>query len=151
MAFGEREKTNAFIVAVAKICGHIERLAFVESGHLERDRIHCIGSFHFLFLFVEQLQSEGHLVLRTAFSRDQKHKIYVQDLILQDAKLLWTTIDAEGGHLYICGDARYMAHDVHKAFLQILQTEGGLSPEAADQYLQNLEASGRYQKDVWVT
>ena len=33
------------------------------------------------------------MLLRTAFSRDQKKKIYVQHLIKEDAHLLWELID----------------------------------------------------------
>ena len=44
-----------------------------------------------------------------------------------------------------------MASDVHRALLDILHQEAGLSDQSADQYLTDLETSGRYQKDVWVT
>ena len=37
----------------------------------------------------ENLSSEGLLELRTAFSRDQSEKVYVQDLIKNDGRLLW--------------------------------------------------------------
>lgn len=37
----------------------------------------------------EQWVSDGILELRTAFSRDQVQKIYVQDLIVEDANSLW--------------------------------------------------------------
>ena len=50
----------------------------------------------------------------------------------------------------MCGDARHMAHDVHKALLDIVQGQGHLAMEEAVTYLSDLEAKGRYQKDVWV-
>ena len=40
----------------------------------------------------EQWSNEGVLELRTAFSRDQNCKIYVQDLIVEDAKHLWNLL-----------------------------------------------------------
>ena len=46
------------------------------------------------FLYREELESmraAGHLTqLDTAFSRDQEHKIYVQDLMMQNARQLWS-------------------------------------------------------------
>ena len=44
-------------------------------------------------MFLEQWSNEGVLELRTAFSRDQTHKIYVQDLIVEDAKHLWKLLE----------------------------------------------------------
>jgi len=94
---------------------------------------------------------EGHLQLRTAFSRDQTEKVYVQDLIRSDAGALWRLLDADKAHLYVCGDARHMAGDVHHALLDILRQEAGLSDQLAGQYLSDLETAGRYQREAWVT
>jgi len=95
--------------------------------------------------------NDGHLELRTAFSRDQAYKVYVQDLLRSDASAIWRLLDIDRAHLYICGDARHMASDVHRALLDILRQEAGLTDKLADQYLTDLETAGRYQKDVWVT
>lgn len=44
-----------------------------------------------------------------------------------------------------------MAGDVHRALLQIIVTYGGRSETEAAKYMEQLEQSSRYQKDVWVT
>ncbi len=41
----------------------------------------------------EKLAAEEKLILRTAFSRDQTQKVYVQDLIKEDGELLWTLME----------------------------------------------------------
>ena len=41
----------------------------------------------------EQWVSDGMLELRTAFSRDQPNKLYVQDLISEDGEQLWQLIE----------------------------------------------------------
>ena len=51
----------------------------------------------------------------------------------------------------MCGDAKTMAGDVHLALLEVLASEGELEGKDAEGYLEQLEASSRYQKDVWVT
>ena len=94
---------------------------------------------------------EGHLELRTAFSRDQDHKVYVQDLLRTDAGALWRLLDVDRAHLYVCGDARHMASDVQRTLLDIVRQEAGLSDQLAEQYLTDLETAGRYQKEAWVT
>ena len=99
---------------------------------------------------LQQLEHEGKLVLRVAFSREQKEKIYVQHLILQDAAYLWNLLQS-GAHIYVCGDAQNMARDVQEALLVIFQKQGNLSKDDSEKFLTSLEAQHRYQRDVWVT
>ena len=44
-----------------------------------------------------------------------------------------------------------MAGDVHEALLGVIEGEGHLSREGAEQYMEQLEKTARYQRDVWVT
>lgn len=58
------------------------------------------------FIYAEELEeyvAKGTLTMKTAFSRDQKEKIYVTHLIEQDADLIWNVIGENKGHFYICG------------------------------------------------
>lgn len=63
------------------------------------------------------------------------------------SSLFWYQEEAA---VYVCGDARHMAHDVHKVLTKIIVIQGQRTPEEADQYLRAMETQGRYQKDVWV-
>lgn len=104
------------------------------------------------FLYREELEpmlSDGHLNrLDAAFSRDQERKVYVQDLMQQNAREVWSWIEA-GAYLYICGDAERMAKDVDRMLQAILQTEGGMNSEAAADYVETLRSERRYQRDVY--
>ncbi|XP_072164141.1 NADPH oxidoreductase A-like [Diadema setosum] len=99
---------------------------------------------------LETLVDSGQLVLRTAFSRDQEQKEYVQHLIGQDGHMIWEMLEG-GAHVYVCGDARSMAPDVHRALATLIQTRGQMTEREAMKYIQCLEEEHRYQKDVWVT
>ena len=55
----------------------------------------------------------------------------------------------EGAHLYVCGDASAMAPDVHETLIGIVGSEGGLSRDAAEDYVRELAAGHRYQRDVY--
>lgn len=105
-----------------------------------------------MFIFIiENLVKSGDLELRTAFSRAQQNKIYVQDLIREDSTHLWYLLSA-GAHVYVCGDARHMAHDVHAALCDVVKNSGGMTgTDEAENFLSALEKKGRYQKDTWVT
>ena len=98
---------------------------------------------------LEAWHKEGALDrLDLAFSRDQEHKVYVQDRMLENAEALWHWIQG-GACFYVCGDAKRMAKDVEAALVFIAQSQGGLTEEEAQQYVKNLRKEKRYQKDVY--
>jgi sulfite reductase (NADPH) flavoprotein alpha-component len=88
--------------------------------------------------------------LDLAFSRDQSYRIYVQHRMMEEAKELWSWLQ-RGSYFYVCGDARHMAKDVHQALIDIAQKEGGLSPEAAAEYVNVtlMKTEKRYLRDVY--
>jgi sulfite reductase (NADPH) flavoprotein alpha-component len=98
---------------------------------------------------LESMMAEGSLTkLSTAFSRDQKEKIYVQTRMLEEAAELWKWLE-EGAHFYVCGDASRMAKDVDAALRKVCETAGGLTIEAAAEYITKLKTDKRYQRDVY--
>ena len=112
------------------------------------------GDQRFTYDFLYQLEWQDHLKsgaltrLDVAFSRDQPEKIYVQDRIREKGKEIWDWLE-KGAHFYVCGDASRMAPDVHAALLEVIQSWGDRTPEAADTYLGELKSNGRYQRDVY--
>ncbi|MGH7969065.1 MAG: diflavin oxidoreductase [Limisphaerales bacterium] len=106
------------------------------------------------FLYEHELlayQKRGVLHrLDLAFSRDQSYKIYVQHRMLEQAKELWSWLQ-NGAYFYVCGDAKRMAKDVHQALIEIAQKDGGLSPDAAAEYVNVtlMKTEKRYLRDVY--
>jgi sulfite reductase (NADPH) flavoprotein alpha-component len=106
------------------------------------------------FLYGEEMvgyQRSGKLHrLDLAFSRDQSYKIYVQHRMLEEGKELWNWLQ-NGSYFYVCGDAKHMAKDVHQALIDISQKEGGLSPDAAAEYVNVtlMRTERRYLRDVY--
>jgi len=104
------------------------------------------------FLYREELEAwlvKGLLSrLDTAFSRDQRERIYVQHRMLERAREIWAWL-GDGAHFYVCGDARRMARDVDSALKRIVAEQGGMSAEAAAGYVSDLARSGRYARDVY--
>jgi sulfite reductase (NADPH) flavoprotein alpha-component len=86
--------------------------------------------------------------LDVAFSRDAAHKAYVQHRMLENATELFSWLE-DGAHFYVCGDEKAMAHDVHRALIAVVQQASGRSAEAAEDYVRNLTAEHRYQRDVY--
>jgi len=104
------------------------------------------------FLYEEELtafQKDGTLTqLDLAWSRDQKEKIYVQNLMIQKGAELWAWFQ-EGAAFYICGDASRMAKDVDAALHKVAEVHGKLSPEEAVAYIAQLKKEKRYLRDVY--
>jgi sulfite reductase (NADPH) flavoprotein alpha-component len=106
------------------------------------------------FLYGEELtsyQKQGKLQrLDLAFSRDQAEKIYVQHRMLENARELWDWLQS-GAYFYVCGDAKRMAKDVHATLMAIAEKQGGLSPEAASEYVNVtlMRTQRRYLRDVY--
>lgn len=104
--------------------------------------------------FLYQQEFEGMVAsgvltrLDTAFSRDQAHKIYVQDKMRENFKELFAWLE-EGAYFYICGDANRMAKDVETALLDAIADGKGYSPEHAQEYLAEMKKAKRYQLDVY--
>lgn len=96
-----------------------------------------------------ELKREGLLTrFDCAFSRDQKHKIYVQNRMSENAPEIWRWLEA-GAQFYVCGDALRMAKDVDVALRTIVQQEGGKSIEEANAYVEQMKAEKRYKRDVY--
>ncbi len=104
------------------------------------------------FLYQDELEqmTRGGLLSRldTAFSRDQAHKIYVQDRMVEHGAELYAWLQ-EGASLYVCGDATYMAKDVDAALHSVIEKHGALDAEAAREYVQSMHDDRRYLRDVY--
>jgi sulfite reductase (NADPH) flavoprotein alpha-component len=94
------------------------------------------------------LNNEILTKIDVAFSRDQEEKVYVQHKLKEQQKEVFDWLE-NGAHFYLCGDMKYMAKDVNKALLDIIQTQGGVSEEQAEKYVKNLKREKRFQTDVY--
>lgn len=112
------------------------------------------GNRHFESEFLYQTEWQHYFKsgvltrMDVAFSRDQDEPVYVQHRMLENAKELYDWI-AMGAQVYICGDMRKMAADVQQALSTILQQEGGLTYEQAQEELELMQRERRLQLDVY--
>jgi len=112
------------------------------------------GDQHFVTDFLYQTEwqkwlKDGVLTkMDVAFSRDTDEKVYVQHRMLEHSKELFEWLQ-EGATVYICGDEKNMAHDVHNTLIEIIEKEGGMSREKAEDYLADMQQQKRYQRDVY--
>ncbi|KAF2448390.1 sulfite reductase flavo protein alpha-component [Karstenula rhodostoma CBS 690.94] len=97
-----------------------------------------------------QLQKEGiPLDVFVAFSRDQREKVYVQDLVRQQSARVYEALAKRDGIVYICGSSGRMPQAIREALIEAFQSHGNLDRTAAEAYLAAMEKSGRYKQETW--
>ncbi|KAF2973584.1 hypothetical protein EK904_003990 [Melospiza melodia maxima] len=99
----------------------------------------------------EEMKRRG--VLRdvyTAYSRlPGQEKVYVQDILQGQLEArVCEMLHGQQGHVYVCGDVR-MARDVAAALRALLARALHLSPQQANEYLQQLKSQKRYHEDIF--
>lgn len=151
------EDPNTRTIMVGPGTGIAPFRSFIE----ERDAIGAkgenwlfFGDQHFNSDFLYQLEWQDYMKkgiltrMDVAFSRDTDEKVYVQHRIKEQAKDIYAWME-EGAYFYVCGDASRMAKDVHEALIEVYQTQGSLSREAAEEKVKQLQKDKRYQRDVY--
>ncbi|MFA1710433.1 assimilatory sulfite reductase (NADPH) flavoprotein subunit [Peribacillus frigoritolerans] len=112
------------------------------------------GDQHFVTDFLYQTEWQKWLKtgvltkMDVAFSRDTDEKVYVQNRMLEQSGELYEWLQ-EGAAVYICGDEKNMAHDVHNTLIEIIEKEGNMSHADAQAYLEDMQQNKRYQRDVY--
>ncbi|MBM7570470.1 assimilatory sulfite reductase (NADPH) flavoprotein subunit [Aquibacillus albus] len=120
----------------------------------EGDNWLFFGEQHFMTDFLYQTEWQQWLKdgvlsrMDVAFSRDTDEKVYVQHRMLEKSREFYQWLEA-GAHVYVCGDEKHMAKDVHATILSILEKEGGMSQEEAEAFLTDMRKQKRYQRDVY--
>ncbi|MFD9625539.1 assimilatory sulfite reductase (NADPH) flavoprotein subunit [Peribacillus muralis] len=112
------------------------------------------GDQHFVTDFLYQtewqkwLETGALTKMDVAFSRDTDEKVYVQNRMTEQSGELFQWLQ-DGAALYICGDEKNMAHDVHHTLIEIIEKEGRMSHADAQAYLDEMQKNKRYQRDVY--
>ncbi|KAL5003183.1 NADPH-dependent diflavin oxidoreductase 1 [Aspergillus recurvatus] len=109
------------------------------------------------FFFEEEWQQLSDLIklkVLTAFSRDQKQKVYVQDVIRENSSLVFNLLHDKGGAVFVCGSSGRMPQAVRETLTEAFQFGNvagtqRFSRREAEEYLVGMEKTGRYKQETW--
>ncbi|CBF86443.1 NAPDH-dependent diflavin reductase [Aspergillus nidulans FGSC A4] len=109
------------------------------------------------FFFEDEWQQLSDLIklkVLTAFSRDQKQKVYVQDVIRENSSLVFNLLHDKGGAVFVCGSSGRMPQAVRETLTEAFQygNDAGTQPfsrREAEDYLVGMEKTGRYKQETW--
>ncbi|MFD8232440.1 cytochrome P450 [Streptomyces sp. NPDC059696] len=105
------------------------------------------------FLHADELaaaEAAGAVSMRPAFSEVPEGEVrFVQHRIAAEAEEVWALLES-GARVYVCGDGSRMAPGVREAFRTLYRKHTpGADETAAEQWLDQLVARGRYVEDVY--
>lgn len=109
------------------------------------------------FFFEDEWHHFSELIklkVLTAFSRDQKQKVYVQDVIKENSSLVFNLLHDKGGAVFVCGSSGRMPQAVRESLTEAFQSgnEAGtqsFSRREAEDHLVGMEKTGRYKQETW--
>lgn len=76
--------------------------------------------------------------------------VYVKHMIEENGEKVAKLLD-EGGYVYVCGDAKYMAPDVRDALGRVLAKYKGLPEDKGKALIEEMVKDKRYLEDVWAS
>jgi sulfite reductase alpha subunit-like flavoprotein len=90
----------------------------------------------------------------TAFSRDQRQKIYVQDKIREKLSVFFQLLHDQSGSVFVCGSSGRMPQAVREALVSCFQQSPDIDHAMytrgeAERYLFDMEKVGRYKQETW--
>jgi cytochrome P450/NADPH-cytochrome P450 reductase len=126
-----------------------ERAAIADKGSALGEAMLFFGCRHPAqdFIYADELKGwaeRGLTQLHTAFSRAGDRKVYVQDLIREQAAHMWRLLE-DGAIVYVCGDGSRMEPDVRRALSDIAREHG----QDGSGWMDRMIEEKRYVLDVW--
>ena len=87
----------------------------------------------------------------TAFSRDQPKKIYVQDIIRENGKMVEELIREDEAVIYVCGSSGKMPKAVREALIDVCTeyNPDRRTREDIEKKFERLEKDGMYIQETW--
>ena len=99
--------------------------------------------------FEEHLRTGALTEFHGAFSRDQEEKVYVQDRIREQSKLVYQYLVEEGGAFYYCGTGGSAVGEIQKEVEMAFAREGGMSEAEAHEMVTDMRIKGQYNVESW--
>lgn len=99
---------------------------------------------------LEKFAEDGVITeMHSAFSRDQKEKIYVQHRIKQNSQRIYEDLVLKKGYFYLCGQAGQTEMDIKNAIHESFADHGNMSMDQARAEFDKMGEEGRYCPELY--
>ncbi|KAJ3639015.1 hypothetical protein Zmor_024825 [Zophobas morio] len=152
---------SADVIMIGPGTGLAPFRGFLQDRHYHLRKGECVGdtvlyygcrTSNHEFLYKEEImhyyKEKVITKLYLAFSRDQEEKVYVTHLLKKNSKELMKYME-NGAYIFICGDGKRMAKDVHQVICSVVQERKVFNEKETVEYVQKLQREGRILQDVW--
>ncbi|CAN6674345.1 NADPH-dependent diflavin oxidoreductase 1 [Trichomonascus vanleenenianus] len=99
------------------------------------------------YLFEEDWKKVDSLDVVCAFSREGGG--YVQNKLYAERETVGDLIVNQNASIYLCGSSGRMPREVRITIVAIIKEVAGLTTEGAEEYLKEMEVTGRYLQETW--
>lgn len=100
--------------------------------------------------YMESLVDRGILThLKTAFSRDQAKKVYVQDRVRENPEIIYDYLVKQNGMFYYCGTGGAAPERVKDAVTDALTEASGSPRSEMEDYVTQMQIDGRWNVEAW--
>jgi len=102
--------------------------------------------------FMDELKKyseEGNVKLYLAASRDKPEKVYVQNKLEENSKLIYELITQKNAHIIVSGNIKTISSSAKTALRDIYMKEGNYTLDQATKAIQDLEDKEVYQEECY--
>lgn len=74
---------------------------------------------------------------------------YVQHKIREKSTLIWELLKDMNCFVFVAGSSKFMPQEVREAFVFVCVSEGKMTGDEAESFVEKMEKNGRYQIECW--
>lgn len=68
---------------------------------------------------------------------------------MEHQDIVWNALQKDNSYIFVAGNSKFMPKEVKDAFLSVCVNKGGMTQSEANNFLEKMEKTNRYQTECW--